>query len=300
MKTTTMLRRLMAEKTVLAIGAQDALSSRVVEMMGFDAVYLSGLAAEAAFLGRPDLALMTMTERLAIATNMARAVKIPVIADVEEGYGNAIHVMDTVQRFEAAGVAGVHLDDEVQPCKCPFLPNIPKTKLISAEEMCGKIRAASKARKDPDFLIVARSDVIGTVSRDEFRREKLIREAIRRSNAYIEAGADAIWTYCTSIEELKLCAREIKAPLLGSVPESPLSYVEPVSIKVFEELGYKIVVSPVGTLFTAAKGMMEGLKAFKQTLDWNCIPDKRIGDSEYFDLVRFQEYEPLYEKLNIP
>ncbi len=300
MKPTTKLRKMMAEKTVLAMGAHDAISARVVETVGFDAVYLSGLAAEAAFLGRPDLGLMTLTERLAIATNMVRAVKIPVIADIDEGFGNAIHVMDTIERFERAGVAGVHLDDEVQPCKCPFYSGVPRSKLISVEEMCGRIRAAAKAKSDPDFLIIARTDVIGTVSRDEFRERKLIQEAIRRSNAYVEAGADAIWTYCTGVDELKACAREIKAPLVGPVPESPYIYVEPVNVKVYEEIGYKIVVSPKSTLAAAIKGMMDGLEAFKQTLDWSGVKDKRISDSAFLDLVRFQEYAPMYHEFKIP
>src|SRR3990172_9001164 len=111
-KKTTMLRQLMEKKMVEAIGVQDAFSARLVEMAGFDAVYLSGLTSTAAFLARPDMSFMTLTDRLRIARNIVQAVDIPLIADAEEGYGNAIHAMETIRQFEEIGVAGVHIDDE--------------------------------------------------------------------------------------------------------------------------------------------------------------------------------------------
>ena len=127
MKTTKLLREGMkGPRTVVSIGAYDAFSALLVERAGFDSVYVGSYATEAASLGKPDLALMSKTERLWICRNVAKAVSIPVIADAEEGYGNAMSVMDTVRDFEAAGVAGIHLDDEALPSKCPFLPGIPR------------------------------------------------------------------------------------------------------------------------------------------------------------------------------
>src|SRR5262245_60300518 len=122
MKPATILRqRMRGEHTVVAIGAYDAFSARIIEQSGFDAVYLGSYATEAAMLGKPDLALMSKSDRLATARHVVNAVDIPVVVDCEEGYGNAISVMDTVRQFESAGVAAIHLDDEALPSKCPFL-----------------------------------------------------------------------------------------------------------------------------------------------------------------------------------
>lgn len=296
-KKSTMLRRLMDNGTVEAIGAQDAFSARLVELAGFDAVYLSGLTSTAALLARPDMAFMSQTERLQVARNMAQAVEIPVIADAEEGYGNAIHVMETVRRFEETGVAAIHIDDERLPGKCAFLPGIPKNQLISAEEMCGKIAAAVEARRDPDFMIIARTDVIGTVPKETFIAQNMIEDAIERSQSYLAAGADAIFMYCITREQLRRCAEAIKAPLVTLAAESERTYGETFSIGVFNDLGYKIVISPLGTLYTAAHGVVEGLRAYKETGNWENIP--RINKETFDQIVRTQDYAPLYEKFHI-
>jgi len=154
MKKTILLRKAINERTVYAIGAQDPFYARIVEKAGFDAIYLGSYALEARFLGRPDLEYLTKIEWSMIAANIARAIDIPIIADGEQGFGNAIHVIDTVRRFEQAGVAGIHIDDQLMPGICPFLPSTPLNRLISTEEMCGKIKAAVEARGDPDFLII--------------------------------------------------------------------------------------------------------------------------------------------------
>src|ERR1051326_7287845 len=167
--------------TMHVVGANDALSARLIEQAGFDAVYVGSYSTNATFLGKPDLDLMSRTERLMIVRNIVKAVSVPVIADIEEGYGNAIAVMDTIREFEAAGVAAGHLDDERTPAKCPVIPDIPRNQLISVEEMCGKIRAAVESRHDPDLLLIARSDVVGTVCREEYYSSGLMDEVVRRS-----------------------------------------------------------------------------------------------------------------------
>src|SRR5437870_2364452 len=163
------LRKLMQERTVHVLGAHDAFSAALVERGGFGGVYLGSFASEASFLGRPDMGFMPVTERAVLARHMVRAVDIPVIVDAEEGYGSAIHVMDAVQRLEETGADAIHIDDEKIPSKCPYLPGAPQNSLISVEEMKGKIKAAIEARDDPDFLIIARSDVVGTVPIEEFK-----------------------------------------------------------------------------------------------------------------------------------
>ena len=205
MKPTAQLSKGMESgNTVVAIGAYDAFSARIVQKAGFDAVYVGSYATEAASLGKPDLALMSKTDRLAIARNIVKAVDVPVIVDAEEGYGNAISVMDTVRDFEDTGAAGIHLDDEALPSKCPFLPGIPQNELISTDEMCGKVEAAARAKTDPDFKIIVRSDVIGTVPREVYYRENRMEEVVRRSKAYAGAGADAIFVMALTDDEVGL------------------------------------------------------------------------------------------------
>lgn len=295
MKKTSLLQRTIDNgELVVAIGAHDALSAILVERAGFNAVYVGSYATEATFLGKPDLALMSKTERLMLTRNIVKAVNLPVIADMEEGYGNAVSVMDAVRDFEAAGVAGVHLDDEQVPSKCPFLPGIRGNPLISVEEMCGKIRAAVDVREDPNFRIIVRSDVIGSVGRDEYYRERLIDEVVARSNAYARAGADAIFVMALTVEEVEYFRDQIKAPLVGI-----FATVEPLAIKVFEQAGYQIVIGSLVSLYMSAKGLVDGLKALKETGDWNAVQDKMIKDREFYEIIGLDRYGQLYGKYGI-
>ena len=151
MKASELLRQHIEEnRLVVAIGAHDGLSGRLVERAGFEAIYIGSYATEATLLGGPDLALMDRSARLLIARNIVKATSIPVVVDIEEGWGNAISVMDTVRDFEAAGVAAMHLDDEDMPSKCPFLPGIPGNSLISTDEMAGKIGPRSTRGRSGD------------------------------------------------------------------------------------------------------------------------------------------------------
>lgn len=279
---------------VVAIGAHDALSAILVERAGFNAVYVGSYATEATLLGKPDLALMSKSERLMLVRNIVKAVNVPVIADMEEGYGNAVSVMDAVRDFEAAGVAGVHIDDEQLPSKCPFLPGIRGNPLISTEEMCGKIRAAIDARHDKNFKIIVRSDVIGMAGREVYYREQLIEEVVRRSNAYAAAGADAIFVMALTSEEVAYFKDQIKAPLVGI-----FATVEPLAIRVFQEAGYQMVIGSLVSLYMAARGLLDGLKALRETGDWNLVQDKMINDEQFFDIIGITQYSELYRKYGI-
>lgn len=281
-------------KTAVAIGAYDAFSARIVEKAGFDAVYIGSYATEAASLGKPDLALMSKSDRLGIARNVAKAVSIPVIVDAEEGYGNAISVMDTVEDFEATGVAGIHLDDEALPSKCPFIPGIPQNELISVDEMCGKVEAAVRARTDPNFKIIVRSDVIGTVPREKYYRENMIEEVVRRSRAYAEAGADSIFVMALTEEEVQYFAREIKAPLCGI-----FATAEPLAISVFEEANYPLVIGSLVGIYAAGKGVLRAMKKLAETRDWNAITDEMLNDEEFFDILEVEQYQAHYKDFRI-
>jgi 2-methylisocitrate lyase-like PEP mutase family enzyme len=287
-------QRIEAGELTVAIGAHDALSARLVERAGFDAVYVGSYATEAAFLGGPDLALMSKSDRLLIARNIVKAVSTPVIVDIEEGYGNAINVMDAVRDFEAAGVAAVHLDDEQLPSKCPFLPGIPGNDLVSTEEFTGKIRAARDARENPEFMIIARTDVIGSVPRDRYYAERRMEEVVRRSNAYLRAGADAAFIMALNREELEYFRAGIKGPLVGI-----FATVEPLPISDFRETGYQIVIGSLVSLYMAARGLVDGLRALKETGDWNAVQDRMIDDDEFFDIVGLTGYGSAYDRYGI-
>ena len=287
-------QRIEAGEMTEAIGAHDALSARLVERAGFNAIYVGSYATEATFLGGPDLALMSKDDRVRIARNIVKATTVPVIVDAEEGYGNAINVMDAVRDFEAAGVAAIHLDDERLPSKCPFLPGIPRNDLVSVEEFAGKIRAARDARENPDFMIIARTDVIGTVERDRYYAEKRMDEVVRRSNAYLAAGADAAFIMALTRQELEFFRAAIKGPLVGI-----FATVEPLPISDFRETGYEIVIGSLVSLYMAARGLVDGLRQLKETGDWNQVQDRMIDDDEFFDIVGLKSYGSAYDKYRI-
>ena len=179
MRSTTKLRQLLQDKgTVWIPGAYDVLSAKMIEQAGFDAVLMSGFGVAASFLGQPDAELYTMTENLTLLRNASAAISIPIMGDADTGYGNAINVMRTMREFEAAGVASISIEDQVSPKKCPAVSD--QTSIISLEEGVSKIRAAVAARRDPDLVIIARTDA---------RNED---EAIQRAKAYVAAGADLI------------------------------------------------------------------------------------------------------------
>ena len=281
-------------KTVTSIGAIDAFSARLVEQVGFDSVYIGSFATEASMFGKPDLAMMSKNDRLATARNIAKAVKIPVICDAEEGWGTAINVMEAVRDLEATGVAGLHLDDEQLPSKCPFLPGIPRNQLISTDEMCGKIEAAVEAREDPDFMVIARTDVIGTVPLEEYYQKNKMEEVVERLNAYLAAGASAAFIMALTEEEVQFYRDRIDGPLVGI-----FATIEPLPISVFEKANYQMVIGSLVGIYAAAKGLLDAYTKLKETGDWNQMQDKLINDEQFFDIVGLKEYGEYYKKFRI-
>lgn len=294
MKPTTTLREKMNSGTVSSIGAIDGLSARLVEQAGFDSVYIGSFATEASMFGKPDLAMMSKTDRLWMARNIAKAVDIPVVCDAEEGWGTAINVMDAVRDLEAAGVAAIHLDDEQLPSKCPFLPGIPRNQLISTDEMCGKIEAAVDARHDSDFQIFARTDVIGTMPLEQYYEENNREEVVDRLNAYLQAGADAAFVMALTEEEVQFYREKIQGPLVGI-----FATIEPLAISVFEKANYQLVIGSLVGVYAAAKGLQDAYTKLKETGDWNAIQDKLINDEQFFDIVGLQQYSKYYKKYRI-
>ena len=276
------LRELIAQGTVVLPGAFNALTAMQIERAGFDAVYVSG-AGIAAARGLPDIGLLSMAEVVADAGAIARSVAIPALADADTGYGPPLSVMRTVEVFEQAGLAGLHLEDQESPKKCGHLPD---KRLVAVAEMAQKIGAAAQARRDRDFLIVARTDARAVEGLDG---------AVKRARAYVEAGADAIFPEALeSAEEFKAFAQALKkdrvaVPLVANMTE--FGKTPYLTIKEFEALGYRLVLFPVTALRVATQAieaMLEELKAFgtqRQSLD------KMQTRQQLYELLRYAEYE---------
>ena len=240
------LRELLAQsEPVLAPGAYDALSARIIEQAGFPAVYMTGFGTSASLLGRPDVGLLGLSEMVGNAARIAQVVDVPVIADADTGYGNPLNVIRTVREYERAGVSAIHIEDQILPKKCGHMEN---KQVLAAEEMVEKIRAAMEARRTPDFLIIARTDA---------RAPEGLHSALKRAQKYREAGADLLFIEGPqSEEEVAEVARAFpQVPLLfnwaegGKTPPMPLDRLK--------ELGYRLIIFPISALLVAAKAVRE-------------------------------------------
>jgi carboxyvinyl-carboxyphosphonate phosphorylmutase len=221
---------LKAKGVIIAPGAFDALSARVIEQVGFQLVYLTGGGISRSW-GFPDLGLMTMTENLMLISRVCDSVSIPVIADADTGYGNVLNVVRTVREYERAGVACFHLEDQVTPKRCG---HYEKKNLITSEEMEGKIRAVVETRSDPDLAVIARTDA---------RAELGLKEAIKRSNAYAKAGADIIFVEAPqSVEEIETIVKEVEVPVMVNMIKG--SRTPLLSSKELNDIGVKIAIYP--------------------------------------------------------
>jgi 2-methylisocitrate lyase-like PEP mutase family enzyme len=272
-------------QTIVAPGAFDPLAARLVEEAGFPAVYMTGFGTSAALLGRPDVGLLTMTEMADNAARIAACVDIPVIADADTGYGNPLNVIRTVGAYEAAGVAGIHIEDQVAPKKCGHMDG---KLVIPADEMTAKVRAAAEARASPDFVIIARTDAVAV---EGFER------AVQRARLYLEAGADVLFVEAlTSEDEAAEVARAFPGvPLLFNWAEG--GKTPPVSLARLQELGYRIVIFPISTLLAATAAMrrilqeiaqagtpaaaLGDLPAFGEFVDFIGLPEVRAAERRY-------------------
>ena len=272
-------------ETIVAPGAFDPLSARLVEEAGFPAVYMTGFGTSAALLGRPDVGLLTMTEMVGNAGRIAACVDVPVIADADTGYGNPLNVIRTVGAYEAAGVAGIHIEDQVAPKKCGHLEG---KLVIPAEEMAEKVRAAVEARTQPEFVIIARTDA---------RAVEGLERSLQRGRMYREAGADVLFIEAlTSEAEAEEAVRAFPGvPLLFNWAEG--GKTPPISLDRVKELGYRIVIFPISTLLAATGAMrrilqeiaragtpaaaMQELPTFAEFVDFIGLPQVREAEQRY-------------------
>lgn len=272
-------RMLVEARDILVLpGAYDALSAKLVQASGFQAVYMTGYGQSASKLGAPDVGLLSMAEMTERVRDMAAAVTIPVACDADTGFGNIVNVIRTVRAYEQAGAAAIQLEDQVMPKKCGHMLG---RQIISAEEMAEKIRGAVAARSDPDFLIIARTDARTTYG---------IEEAIRRGKLYEESGADIIFVESLeSAEEMKRINREMSKPTVANMVEGGRSPF--LSAQELQKIGYSLVLYPVSTLYAAAKGVYDLLTALKETGTTEGFTDRMMGFMEFNNFIGLSEIQ---------
>jgi 2-methylisocitrate lyase-like PEP mutase family enzyme len=252
-KPTRRLRELLAAPGIIcSLGAHDVFTALIVQQAGFETVFIGGFGTSASMLGLPDLNFLTMTEMADAVRRMAARVSIPVIADGDTGHGDLHHVQRTVAAFEQAGAAGILIEDQVAPKRCGHFEG---KQVIPADEMVRKLKVALRARQDPDFVLVARTDA----------REVLgLPEAIERANRYGDAGADVVFIEAPHSEaELEQIPRAVRYPLLVNMLTGGKTPILPVPR--LGELGYKIAVCPIESLLVTAHAMQRLVAALKQT-----------------------------------
>ena len=276
------LRELLDTQTVVLPGAFNALTAMQIERAGFQALYVSG-AGLSATRGLPDIGLLSLTEVTSDAATITKAVTIPAIVDADTGFGPPLAVMRAMNKFEQAGLAGMQIEDQDLPKKCGHLPG---KRLVSTSEMVSKIRAASEARRDPDFLIVARTDA---------RAVEGMEAAVRRARTYIDAGADAIFPEALeSADEFRAFARQLakeggKAPLAANMTE--FGKTPYLSVREFEDLGYRLVLFPVTALRMATKAIERMLFELRNRGSQRGLLDQMHTRQQLYDLLRYEEYE---------
>lgn len=278
------LREMLHQDGIIrAPGAYDAWSARLVEKAGFPAVYMTGYGTSISLTGKPDIGLITMTEMAVHATNIASAINIPLIADADTGYGGVHNVIRVVQEYERGGVAAIQLEDQVFPKRCGHMEG---KQVIPKEEMVAKIKAALYARKSEDFVIIARTDA---------RAVNGFEDAIERSRAYAEAGADVIFFEAPqSVEEMKKVAELVKKPLLANMVEKGKTPF--LSGEELEKMGYKIVIYPASTMYAATKAMIKLLQVLKEKDTTEGFWEDMVGFPEFNELAGVEEYRRLEKK----
>lgn len=252
MKSTSQLRALLAGGPVLSVGCFDPLSARLAELAGFEAIHLSGMGLEVAGLGAPDMGLLTLTELASQAARMAYAVRVPILADVDTGFGGALNVRRTVHEMERAGVAGLHIEDQTFPKRCPLIAG---RKVVGLREAIDRIKAAVDARRDPDFVIVARCDA-DVVS---------MAELVDRCNRYLEAGADMVMPMMLEVDgrayyqiepqkamaSLRSLCKSIKGKVMYMGSSPPLGH----TVRDLQDAGFAFVFLATSAIAASANAM---------------------------------------------
>src|SRR3954451_2801534 len=264
---------------VLAPGAYDRLSARLIERAGFPAVYMTGFGASASLLGRPDVGLLSFAEMAGHARRLVQAVDVPVIADADDGYGNPLNVMRTVREYEAAGVAALHIEDQVAPKRCGHMEG---KEVIDAAEMVEKVRAAVEARRSPELVIIARTDARAVEGLDA---------ALQRARRYRDAGADVLFVEAPESEA------EVAA-VAQAFPDTPLLFnaveggrTPPLELARLRELGFRLVLCPLTALLAATAAVQQALARLRDS--GTPHDDGALSFSGFTELVGLAEIQRL-------
>ncbi len=287
MKKTSLLKKYILDEEILMIPvAHDALCARVAERTGFKAIFTAGYANTASLLGKPDVSLLTLTEMVDCASRISDAADIPVFADGDTGHGNVTNVVRTVKLFEKAGVAGLFLEDQVEPKRCGHMAG---KQVIPPEEMVAKIKAALDARSDPDLIIMARTDALAVNG---------LEDAICRGNLYAEAGADLIFVEAPiSIEQMRRITRGVKAPnMVNMIPggRTPL-----LTARELQDIGYSVVSYATACTYTIARAVEDLFEELIRTGTTAGFEDRMMRFDEFNRLVGLEwirEKEAAYIK----
>ena len=271
---------------IVAPGAYDVVSAQIIENAGFPVAYITGLGNEASDLGSPDLGLTTLTEIVRRAGNVAQSVSVPVVCDADTGFGGALNVFRTITMFESAGISGVHIEDQTFPKRCGVLHG---KKVIPAEEFAKKVRAAVDARKNKEFVIIARTDAKASLGIDE---------AIRRLNMYVENGADmAMLGDFYSLDEFERIAKEVKAPLVVCAAVQEHFSIQPdISIDEWKKAGVKMVIYWHVPLFAAMKAVRKAVNMLKNGVAVQKMSEELFTYKEYEEVMNISRWLNIDEK----
>lgn len=290
------LRELISQPgIVVAPGCHDGLTARLVQQNGFQVCYMGGNGTMASYLGIPDIGLGTATEMITRARYLAEILDIPLVCDADTGYGDVSSVVRTVREYEAAGVSGIHFEDQVMPKKCGSMGGV---QVVPVEEICAKIKAALEARRDPNFMIIARTDCFNTLGIDE---------AIDRCKKFWDVGADMLMPEnFTKRKDVERVARELvnyKSPYREDKPIVLYDVCEFEEGRIFsnqelEEMGYKFVIHPLASILHEAYTMNEFYKEYKATGNTKSMYQRGIFEKQqvYQDILGYSDAMALREK----
>jgi methylisocitrate lyase len=273
MRRTTRLKQLLAAPEILVMpGAHDALSVRIIEQAGFQALTAGGYAASASLLGQPDTSQLGMSEMADMYARLCDATALPLLADGDTGYGNVTNVARTVKAYERAGVAGLFIEDQVFPKRCGHMAG---KAVVPLEEFLAKLKSALDARGDPDLVIMARTDALAVHGIDD---------AIERAQACREAGADLLFVESpTSVAEMQRICREIEGPKLANTIEGGSTPV--LTARELEALGYAVVVFPVAATYAVARTLQELMATIKRDGNAAAFQNRMVDFATFNDLV---------------
>jgi 2-methylisocitrate lyase-like PEP mutase family enzyme len=268
---------------VMAPGAPDALTARLIEQAGFPAVYMTGFGATATLIGCPDVALLTQTEMTTHARNMVRAIGVPVIADADTGYGGPASIERTVKEYQQAGVAAIHLEDQAAPKRCGHMAGI---KLVAVEEMIRRLDCALVARGDSDLLIIGRTDALAVAGLDE---------AIERARRYRKAGVDIVFVDAVKrIDDARAIGQAIEGPLMISVVEGhETTRLKPDELK---RMGFSLALYPLSTLFTATHAIQGLLASLKDEGTTESQAGRMATYAQFSEVVRLDHFRGLDDR----